>query len=442
MCQVKSLQLIRPERIEHTKEARIMKREKWILVLVVFFGMILLNNDWPVCAQDKIKIGAINPLTGPAAKFGSAASKLQRTVIDDINKSGGVEVGGNKYLIDFREYDDESKNDKARAAMERLATVDKVVAVASSWRSPGALAIEPVAKMHKIATMTAGFTPRVNYEGTCVFRCNPTTLMDYYLPIKYVYENTNLRKLGVLTEEGDWGEDTKAFLKWWVNTYGGTIKELGQFPFNAKDFHGFITSIKAAKRKGEIDVLFFQTWASAMELFIKQAHATGLSKEIPIYAGLGAFDFISLKDVTPQIEGWNSVALTGLIAFIDDPKIRNIYSSESLAIYERYKAMGLTDTSSSAQSGYSQLMACFLAVKKAGTITDSAAVRNAMASLEFESLAGPIKMTNYGQPELTMKLVKSEIVNGKYHPNVLEVGRVPALFELPPKTFPKINVRK
>ncbi len=418
-----------------------MKRDKWILVLVVFFGMILVNSDSLVYAQDKIKIGAINPLTGPAAKFGSSMSKLQRMVIDDINGGGGFEVSGKKYLIDFREYDDESKNDKARAVMERLATVDKVIAVASTWRSPGALAVEPVAKMYKIPTMTAGFTPRVNYEGTYVFRCNPTTLMDYYLPVKYVYENTNFRKVGVLAEEGDWGEDTVAFLKWWVNTYGGAIKELGRFPFNAKDFHGFITAIKAAKRKGEIDVLFVQTWASAMELFIKQAHATGLSKEIPLYAGLGAFDYISVKDVTPQIEGWSSVALTGLIPYIDDPKIRNIYSPESLSIYEKYKAMGLPD-SPSAMIGYAQLTACLLAIKKAGTITDSEAVRNAMTTLEFESLAGPIKMTNYGQPELTMKLVKSEIVDGKYHPKVLEVGKVPALIELPPKTFPKINVRK
>jgi ABC-type branched-subunit amino acid transport system substrate-binding protein len=416
-----------------------MKRFIFSIFIFILFG--LFYGYSLIWAEEKVvKIGAVDPLTGPAAKFGEKASILLHKVTKNINSVGGIDIKGEKYLIDLKEYDDESKNDKARAAAERLAAVDKVSIIAATWRSPGAIAVEPVAKKYKIATFTGGFTPKVNYAGAWVFRANPSTLMDYFLPIKWIYENTSMRKIGILAEEGDWGDDTINFLQWWTKTYGGEIKVIGRFPFAAKDFHALITAVKAAKRKGEIDVLFVQSWASAMELFIKQAHATGLSKEIPLYAGTGGFDYISIKDVTPQIEGWHAVSLYGLMLYSSDPEIRKLYSPESIGIFEKYKAMELP-LIPLAMSCYTQLMASIEAIKKAGS-TNSEIIRNSLASLKMDTLAGLMEWTDYGQPDLTMKMVKWEIVSGNAVPKVIKVEKVPALIELPPKTFPEIKIHK
>lgn len=379
-------------------------------------------------------------MTGPAAKFGEIISKLLHKVVSSTNAAGGIDVKGEKYLIELKEYDDESMNDKARAAAERLATVDKVSIIAATFRSPGAIAVEPVAKKYSLPIFTAGFTPRVNYEGTWIFRANPSTLMDYYLPIKYIYETTSHRKIGILAEEGDWGDDTIAFLEWWVKTYGGTLKVLGRFPFAAKDFHPLITSVKMAKRKGDIDVLFVQSWASALELFIKQANSAGLDKEIPLFTGTGGGDFISIKDVSPQVEGWIMASTYNLINYSDNPEIRKIFSPEVLAAFDKYKAMDLP-LSAAAMTTYTHFVACVEAIKKAGT-TDSVAIRKALAGLSLDTLAGKMQWTEYGQPELMMKLIKWANVDGKIVPKVLSVDKVPALIELPPKSFPEIKVLK
>ena len=90
---------------------------------------------------------------------------------------------------------------------------------------------------------------------------------------------------------------------------------------------------------------------------------------------------------------------------------------------------------------YTNLMACIEAIKKAGS-PYGMAIRNALASLSMDTLAGKMQWTEYGQPELMMKLVKWESVEGKIVPKVLIVDKVPALIELPPKNIPEIKVLK
>jgi branched-chain amino acid transport system substrate-binding protein len=70
-------------------------------------------------AQGTIKIGGIWTLADITGKQGSAAARL---AIEEINAAGGV-LGKNLELIVV---DDEGKADKAAAAVEKLATVDKV----------------------------------------------------------------------------------------------------------------------------------------------------------------------------------------------------------------------------------------------------------------------------------------------------------------------------
>lgn len=77
----------------------------------------------------EIKIGAINPLTGPLAAQGTAVYEGIQYAIDEVNAQGGVK--GHRIILVSR--DDESKPNKAIAAAEELAGPQNVVALVGAY---------------------------------------------------------------------------------------------------------------------------------------------------------------------------------------------------------------------------------------------------------------------------------------------------------------------
>ncbi len=78
-------------------------------------------------AQDTLKIGASAPKTGPLA--GGAAVTHWPNIklwIEEVNKRGGLKVGGKQMKVELVEYDDKTTGDEAIKNITRLATVDKV----------------------------------------------------------------------------------------------------------------------------------------------------------------------------------------------------------------------------------------------------------------------------------------------------------------------------
>lgn len=78
-------------------------------------------------AQDTIKIGASAPKTGP---LGAPAAVTHwpniKLWVEEVNKRGGLKVGGKQMKVEVIELDDKTTADEAIKNITRLATVDKV----------------------------------------------------------------------------------------------------------------------------------------------------------------------------------------------------------------------------------------------------------------------------------------------------------------------------
>jgi branched-chain amino acid transport system substrate-binding protein len=78
-------------------------------------------------AQDTIKIGASAPKTGP---LGAPAAVTHwpniKLWVEEVNKRGGLKVGGKQMKVEVIELDDKTSADEAIKNITRLATVDKV----------------------------------------------------------------------------------------------------------------------------------------------------------------------------------------------------------------------------------------------------------------------------------------------------------------------------
>src|SRR5690606_10179270 len=96
-------------------------------------------------AQDTIKIGASAPKTGPLAG-GAAVTHWPglRLWVHDVNRRGGLKVGGKQMKVEGIEYDDKASGEEAVRNYQRLATVDKVDFVAAPYPTGINIATAPI----------------------------------------------------------------------------------------------------------------------------------------------------------------------------------------------------------------------------------------------------------------------------------------------------------
>jgi len=114
---------------------------------------------------DTIKIGVNAPLTGDIPKVGEGTKYASEMWLEDINKAGGLEVGGKKYKVEVVIEDNESKAESATKANTKLITQDEVLAIVGPQSSKQAVPAGEIANNLK--------TPMVSPWST-----NPNTTLD------------------------------------------------------------------------------------------------------------------------------------------------------------------------------------------------------------------------------------------------------------------------
>jgi branched-chain amino acid transport system substrate-binding protein len=91
-----------------------------------------------------IRIGYALSKSGPFAGGASATQvPFYKLWVDDVNKAGGISVGGTKRTIEVVEYDDRSQAEEAVRAVERLISEDKVDFILPPWGTGMNLAVAP-----------------------------------------------------------------------------------------------------------------------------------------------------------------------------------------------------------------------------------------------------------------------------------------------------------
>jgi branched-chain amino acid transport system substrate-binding protein len=81
---------------------------------------------------DDIVIGASIPLSGPLAGFGSFEQWGYKRAVDEVNKAGGISIGGTKQMVRLIIRDDKTDPNATASNTETLISRDKVVAMLGS----------------------------------------------------------------------------------------------------------------------------------------------------------------------------------------------------------------------------------------------------------------------------------------------------------------------
>ncbi len=169
----------------------------------------------PVFAQTTIKIGGIWTLADITGKQGSAAAQM---AVAEINAAGGV----NGKKLELIVADDEGKADKAAAAVERLATVDKVEAFIGGMASGAEVGKIPAFAKYGKVVMSTGAASSAIVEKAL----GPSPGSDYYFhlhpwdynqgasyaegwdAIQKKYPSIVIKKIFLAYEEGAFGKSS------------------------------------------------------------------------------------------------------------------------------------------------------------------------------------------------------------------------------------------
>jgi branched-chain amino acid transport system substrate-binding protein len=79
-----------------------------------------------LAADKTVKIGFLAPLTGEVAAWGLPGLYGCEIWAEWVNGSGGIQVGGESYQVEFVSYDNEYAPDKARTGAQKLIHEDEV----------------------------------------------------------------------------------------------------------------------------------------------------------------------------------------------------------------------------------------------------------------------------------------------------------------------------
>ena len=102
-------------------------------------------------AADTIKLGAVLPLTGPAAVVGTQEQRGIQYAVDEVNAKGGI--AGHKIEVIFE--DNQAKPDQSVLLFNKLVDLQKIPAIFTGYSGPS-LAMAPLATRKKTLLVNGG----------------------------------------------------------------------------------------------------------------------------------------------------------------------------------------------------------------------------------------------------------------------------------------------
>ncbi len=195
--------------------------------------------------QKTVKIGMNIPMTGDYAPWGLPGLYGCQIVADDINKAGGVTIGGENYMIEMVAYDHAYDTEKAVQGYKKLVLQDKVKLVMMLGGSTVA-SVLPWAQRKKMLTTTllpSDITPDSAY---LLATCESHPLYNV-TGVEWLAENFPEAKTAAIVTNNDaeYGLQSAATYKAAFEVAGIEVVDVNLHGFDITDFAPIVSSVLA-----------------------------------------------------------------------------------------------------------------------------------------------------------------------------------------------------
>ncbi|HET7752831.1 MAG TPA: amino acid ABC transporter substrate-binding protein [Anaeromyxobacteraceae bacterium] len=335
-------------------------------------------------AEQTIKIGATLPLTGAEARVGGNFKEGYELAFEQVNKAGGLDVGGKKMQVALTLLDDTSNQATAVSLADRLVNSDKVDLLLGTYASHLVEAQSTVAEQNRVPYVNGGGGATKIYKRHFKYLfglISPvellgTTLMQWIDEQQKAGQLPKPAKIALLWENTAHGKDFRKGVSDFAQKSGGgyQIAVDESFELNGKDFGALLGKVKAAN----VDLFLVDAHLPDYITMHRQYVAAGLCHKIVSYGARGseadAIKALGQDNVNYVLSGvWWSPQLAA------KPGLSRDFVNAFKARY------GGRDPEWFQALAYQSARTLFDAIQKAGKV-DREAVRSALMAMNEPSL--------------------------------------------------------
>jgi branched-chain amino acid transport system substrate-binding protein len=371
-----------------------------VLTVVAFCTAMMFSSLALGARKTIIKIGINAPLTGDIPKVGEGTKYAAQMWLEDIEKAGGLDVGGKKYEVELVIEDNESKAESAVKANTKMITQDDVLAIVGPQSSKQAVPAGEVANKYKTVMISPWSTnPNTTLDRPYVFR--GCFLDPFQGPVvaNFITDEFGFTKAAVLYDvASDYPKGlAEVFKQAWEEKHGpGSVVAYESFTTKDTDFSSQLTKIV----KSGAEVLFTPQYYNEVPLIVSQAKNLGWTGPIVGSDSWGSAETIELC-------GEDCYGL-----FFSSHYAAAGAKGATKAFIDRYeKTYGYIPDDVAALT-WDALRLAQQAIQDTGELTgkiekDREAVRDALARIkDFDGITGQMTFTEEGDPIKCAVIVK------------------------------------
>jgi branched-chain amino acid transport system substrate-binding protein len=348
---------------------------------VAAIAMAAVSFSPMAVAQETVKLGQIEALTGATATYGWMSAQGTKVAVEEINAKGGFKVGDKTYKIQLLQMDTRGEPREATVQFRKMME-ENVQFVFGPFLTNVFNAIEPIANQNNGKfLMFAGATSAHHALG----KPDHDYLLRTWnwdagqsgfgkLMVDYL-KKLNTKKVAMLFQNDAFGKTA-------VDIYTGLFKDAGielqveLFEPGTKDFSAALAKLAS----GKPDILFPGYSDAVLYDIVRQSTESGFGNRF----------FLVRGSIGPALK--NKDAIADYIAYV--PKYfeeAEKTEPKTKAFVESYKKIHKRDfpydqAPLCSSSCYDHVYMLVEAMQKAGTVTDVAKIRKALSEITYDGL--------------------------------------------------------
>ena len=370
-----------------------------------------------VHAQEVIRLGAPLPLTGALAPEALKQQQGYDLWAEQVNKAGGIKVGGKKMKVEIVYTDYQSNTPRAVQTAEKLITQEKVHFLFSPFGSGAAKAASTVSEKYGVPTIASTASSAQVYDQGYKFLFGTFTPNDTLtIPLAQIVKQKapGVRRVAILARNDLFPLAIAQEMEKAAKQHGMEVVFFEKYAINTMDHSSALSQMKAQSPHW----IFATGYINDLVLIKKQMGDQKMEAPVvTMIAGPAYQEFITATGKSS--ENISSAAWWHTAARYKGQDIFGSTENYTKLFREKYKADPDYAQASASVSG-----ALFqMAIEKAGSI-DRNKVRDELARMNVQTFWGPVKFGPNGQITSLVPPV-FQIQNGKtvvVHPAAIKQG--------------------
>ncbi len=360
-----------------------------LILLITLITFIPFNLSTAAEAPSSIKIGAVIALTGAMAAGGKDVKAGYDIAIKHINDAGGIFVKeyNKKLPIELIVLDDESDSVKTTTRLDKLNTVDKVVAYLGGFSSDLNVVGMATAEKNRVpwigVTVAAEAPFKKGYRYIFVpFSQAYDQVTTFFDLLDSIPKEQRPQKLGHMELQVDWGKECGAYIRDMAKKRGYTIVADLKYAPPTRDFSSLIMDLKSAGA----EAVFSVPTPPQSIVIVKQMKELNYAPKVTV--------FIRGPDLSTY---WDAMGKDANYIISDgnwDESMK--YPGNDRVVKEyREKHPGVKSIGIPVGCAYAAVQILAKAIEMAGTL-DREKLRDTIGKVEMMTVRGPIKFRENG----------------------------------------------